>query len=50
MSVDTYKIVSNFVMSNVSAAGLNMGSTWGRQDPGMPHVAATWTLLSGLRR
>ena len=26
-----------------------MGPTWGRQDPGGPHVGVTWNLLSGQR-
>ena len=27
--------------------GANMGPTWGRQDPCVAYVRATWTLLSG---
>ena len=46
LSVSASKGVTNTPDNKVH--GANMGSIWGRQDPGGPHVAP-WTLLSGIK-
>ena len=41
----------NIISQNIPDSkvyGANMGPTWGRQDPGGPHVGP-WTLLYGIR-